>query len=147
PTGRTAEVSRVGWWRRVSLRTRLTLLAVGGLTAGLAVGGATLVAVAEVALQRSVDAEAGETGEDIARMVVAGRLPAPMPVTGEQVVQVVDREHRVLAASIDADRLVPMLRETELEPVRDGGRTVIDGARIGTAGPVRVVAVPAGEAT
>lgn len=135
------------WWRQASLRIRLTLLAVGGLTAGLAVGGAVLVTVVEVTLQRSVDTEASQTGDDVARLVTAGRLPAPMPVTGEQVVQVVDGQHRVLAASIGADRLVPILREGELAPLRGGGRTVVSGDRIGTGGPVRVVAVPAGEAT
>lgn len=134
------------WWQRVSLRTRLTLLAVGGLAAGLAVGGAVLVAVLGVTLQRSVDAEAAQTGADVARLVDEGALPEPVPVTGEQLVQVVDPQSRVLAASIDADRLVPMLRDAELAGLRDGGRIFVDGDRVGASGQVRVVAVPAGNA-
>jgi signal transduction histidine kinase len=132
------------WWRRLSLRSRLTLLAAGGLAAGLAVGGAVLVAVLGVALQRSVDAEATRTGQDVARLVAEGALPEPVPVAGEQLVQVVDARGRVLAASISADRLVPVLREAELAEVRGGGRLYVDGDRIGVPGPVRVVAVPAG---
>jgi signal transduction histidine kinase len=135
------------WWRRASLRVRLTLLAVGGLAIGLAVGGAVLLTVLEVTLQRSADAEASRTGADVARLVDERALPDPVPVAGEQLVQVVDSQQRVLAASINADRLVPMLRDGELAEVAGGGRTFVDGDRIGVTGPVRVTAVPAGEAT
>jgi signal transduction histidine kinase len=136
----------LGWWRRRSLRARLSLLAVGGLAVGLAAGGAVLVAVLGVTLLRSVDAEATRTGQDVARLSAEGALPDPLPVAGEQVVQVVDARGRVLAASINADRLVPMLRAAELAGARDGGRWYVAGDRIGVSGPVRVVAVPAGPA-
>jgi signal transduction histidine kinase len=138
---------RPGWWLRQSLRSRLVLLGVGGLTLGLAAGGAVLVAVLGVTLQRSVDAEATQTGRDVARLAEEGVLPERVPVTGEQLVQVIDGGSRVRAASIGADRLTPMLREDELAEVRGGGKLFIDGDRIGVRGPVRVVAVPAGEAT
>ncbi|MPZ26017.1 MAG: HAMP domain-containing protein [Micromonosporaceae bacterium] len=134
----------VAWWRRLSLRSRLTLLAVGGLAAGLAVGGAVLVAALGVTLQRSVDSEATQTGRDVARLVAEGALPEPVPVTGEQQVQVVDGQGRVLAASLNADRLVPVLHDAELAAVRGGGKRFVAGDRIGVTGPVRVVAVPAG---
>jgi signal transduction histidine kinase len=134
-----------GWWRRRSLRSRLTLLAVGGLAAGLAVGGAVLVAALGATLQRSVDGEATRTGQDLARLVAGGVLPEPVPVTGEQQVQVVDADNRVLAASVNADRLVPILPDAELAEVRRGGKRYVDGDRIGVRGPVRVVAVPAGD--
>jgi len=138
---------RPGWWLRQSLRTRLMLLGVGGMTLGLAAGGAVLVAVLGVTLQRSADAEATQTGRDVARLVEQDALPEPLPVAGEQLVQVVDGQGRVLAASIGADRLTPMLREAELADLRAGERLFIDGDRSGVRGPVRVVAVPAGEAT
>ncbi|HEY8472118.1 MAG TPA: HAMP domain-containing sensor histidine kinase [Natronosporangium sp.] len=118
------------------------LLGVGGLTLGLAAGGAVLVAVLGVTLQRSADAEATQTGRDVARLAEANALPNPLPVAGEQLVQVVDEQNRVLAASIGADRLTSMLRESELARVRDGERLFIDGDRIGARGPVRVVGVP-----
>ncbi|QSB15756.1 HAMP domain-containing protein [Natronosporangium hydrolyticum] len=131
------------WWRRASLRTRLTSLAVGGLAAGLAVGGLVMLAVLAMTMQRSVDSEANRTGTDVARLVQAGALPEPVPVTGEQVVQVVDGQSRVLAASLGADRLVPILRDDELAELRTGGNTMVDGDRLGVAGSVRVVAVAA----
>jgi signal transduction histidine kinase len=129
------------------MRTRLMLLGVGGLTLGLAAGGAVLVAVLGVTLQRSADAEATQTGRDVARLVEADALPEPVPVVGAQLVQVVDEQGRVLSASLGADRLTPMLREEELARVRAGERLFIDGDRIGVRGPVRVVSVPAGGAT
>lgn len=134
----------MGWWRRLSLRSRLTLLAVGGLAVGLAVGGVVLLAALGVALQRSVDGEATRTGEDVARLVAEGALPERIPVAGEQLVQVVDGRSRVLAASSGMDRLVPILPDEELAAVRGGGKRYVDGDRIGVAGPVRVVAVPVG---
>lgn len=135
----------VAWWQRLSLRSRLTLLAVGGLAAGLAVGGAVLVAALGVTLQRSVDSEATQTGQNVARLVAEGALSDPLPVAGEQQVQVVDGQGRVLAASNNADRLVPVLREDELAAVRGGGKRFVPGERLGATGPVRVVAVPAGD--
>jgi signal transduction histidine kinase len=136
----------VGWWFKHSLRTRLMLLGVGGLIVGLAIGGVVMVVVLGVTLQRSVDAEATQTGENVARLVEEDALPEQIPVTGQQLVQVVDGQSRVLAAS-GADRLTPMLRDAELARVRDGGRLFIDGERIGVRGPVRVVAVPAAGST
>ncbi|MGH3682728.1 MAG: histidine kinase dimerization/phospho-acceptor domain-containing protein, partial [Natronosporangium sp.] len=120
-------------------------MAVGGLAAGLAVGGAVLVAALGVTLQRSVDSEATQTGQNVARLVAEGALSDPLPVAGEQQVQVVDGQGRVLAASNNADRLVPVLREDELAAVRGGGRQFVPGERLGGTGPVRVVAVPAGD--
>lgn len=133
------------WWRRLSLRSRLVLLGVGGLAGGLAAGGVVLLAVLGVTLQRSADGEATRTGEAVARLVVEGTLPERVPVAGEQQVQVVDSRGRVLAVSSNADRLVPMLPGAELAEVRGGGKRMIDGDRIGVTGPVRVVAVPAGD--
>jgi signal transduction histidine kinase len=123
------------------------LLGVGGLTLGLAAGGAVLVAVLGVTLQRSADDEATQTGRDVARLVDEDALPEPVPVAGEQLVQVLDQQGRVRSASIGADRLTPMLRDDELAEVRAGERLFIDGDRIGVRGPVRVVAVPVGGLT
>lgn len=132
------------WWRRLSLRTRLIALGAGGLAAGLALAGIAVLAVLTVTLQRGADAEATRTGQDVAALIDSGALPAPVPVAGEQLVQVVDGQDRVLSASIGADRLVPILRASELAQVRAGERVTIDGERIGIRGPVRVLAVMAG---
>jgi signal transduction histidine kinase len=137
----------VHWWLKHSLRTRLTLLGVGVLTVGLAVTAVIVVLALGVTLQRSVDAEATRTGEDVARLVEAGQLPHPLPVAGEQRVQVVNEQHQVLAASDGIDRLTPFLRREEVAEVRAGERLAVGGDRIGVSGQVRVSGVPAGDAT
>lgn len=132
------------WWRGLTLRVRLMLIGVTGLTVGFALGGVALVAALGYALQYTVDSEARQTGEDVAALVDAGALPQPVPVTGAHLVQVVDDQDRVRSSSVDADRLVPILYPDELARARAGERLFIPGDRLGLSGPVRVVAVPAG---
>jgi signal transduction histidine kinase len=60
------------------------------------------------------------------------------------VVQVVDAKGRVRAASIDGDRLVPMLHPDEMARARAGQRLFVAGQRLGLDDEVRVVAVAAG---
>ena len=134
------------WWRRLSLRARLLLIGVIGLCAGFVLGGLALVAALGLTLQRSVDAEAEQTARDVAALVDAGALPQPVPVAGAHLVQVVDSLDRVRSASIDADRLVPILHSDEMARARGGDRLFVNGERLGVVGPVRVVAVPAGPA-
>jgi signal transduction histidine kinase len=118
-----------------------------GVSLGLAVGGLVVLGVLGWALQRAVDTEAFRTADAVALLAAEDALPDPLPVAGGQVrVQVVDAQGRVRAASIDADRLVPMVPPDRL----DAGarqRLTVSGERIELAGPVRVVAVPAGTAT
>ena len=131
--------------RRLSLRARLMLLGVAGLTVGLAVGGVTLVAALNIALLRTADAEALTTADAIARLVDDNALSDPLPLAGQDVrVQVVDADGRVRAVSINADRLVAMLYPEELAALPDRQGRVIAGERIGLLGAVRVVAVSAG---
>ncbi len=137
-----------GWWRRRSLRARLMLIGVVGLSVGLIAGGIALVATLGFVLQRSVDEEALAIGRQVADLVDAGSLPQPLPVTGAEQVQVVDAQGRVRSASVDADPLVPILPADELARARAGERLFLHGDRIGIKeGPVRVVAVPAGPAS
>ncbi|MFY1691436.1 sensor histidine kinase [Plantactinospora sp. WMMB782] len=133
----------------MSLRARLTIISATGLAAGLAVGGLVLLGALGYALQRTVDTEALKTAEAVARLAGQNALPDPLPVAGSQVrVQVLDGQSRIRAASIDADRLVPMLYPDELRRFQSGERDrfYLPGRRLGLDGPVRVVAVPAGPA-
>ncbi|WP_422733937.1 sensor histidine kinase [Micromonospora sp. WMMD558] len=115
-----------------------------GVSVGLAVGGLVLLAVLTWALHRNVDTEALRTADAVALLAAEDALPDPLPVAGGQVrVQVVDAQGRVRAASIDADRLVPMVRPERVDRHARQGITVA-GERMGLVGPVRVVAVPAG---
>ncbi|WP_230394783.1 ATP-binding protein [Plantactinospora alkalitolerans] len=123
------------------------IISASGLAAGLAVGGLVLIGALGYALERTVDTEALKTAEAVARLAGENALPDPLPVAGGQVrVQVIDSQGRIRAASIDADRLVPMLYPAELQRFRDGERDrfYLQGRRLGLRGPVRVVAVPAG---
>jgi len=134
------------WWRRLSLRARLMMIGVVGLCVGLFVGGLALLAALGIVLQRSVDAEALHAARDVAALVDAGQLPRPVAVAGAERVQVVDAAGRVRSASIDADGLVPMVGPADRDRLRAGERLFIPGYRVGLAGPVRVVGVPAGPA-
>ncbi|MBQ1063783.1 cell wall metabolism sensor histidine kinase WalK [Micromonospora sp. C41] len=129
---------------RLGLRARLLALGVLGLAVGFAFGGTLLVGALGWTLQRSVDEEALRTADAVALLTAEDALPDPLPVAGGQLrVQVVDVQGRIRAASIDADRLVPMLGPDELRPGQRQ-RLVVDGRRAGMPGPVRVVTVPAG---
>ncbi|WTZ05080.1 HAMP domain-containing histidine kinase [Micromonospora sp. NBC_01392] len=129
---------------RLGLRARLLALGVLGLALGFALGGALLLGALGWTLQRSADAEALRTADAVALLTAEDALPDPLPVAGGQLrVQVVDAQSRIRAASIDADRLVPMLGPDELRPGQRQ-RLVVDGQRVGLSGPVRVVTVPAG---
>jgi signal transduction histidine kinase len=133
---------RRGW----SLRTRLVLLATVGLAIGLAVGGVGLTILLRSALERASDGEARQTAQDVVVLVDAGRLPDPVPAGGTTLVQVVDQQGRVLAASAGTDRLVPAVSADQLSEALAGPVTV-PGAQFGVLGPVRVIALPAGSPT
>ena len=139
--------TRAAWSGRMpvlGLRGRLMAIGVFGLTVGLALGGVVLLGALGFVLQRTVDTEAFRTADAVALLAAEDALPDPLPVAGGQVrVQVVDGQGRIRAASIDADRLVPMVRPERLD--RAGRqRLEVPAERVGLAGPVRVVAVPAG---
>ena len=82
----------------------------------------------------------------VAALVNEDRLPSTVPVSGTQVIQVVDSQQRVVAGSATADRLTPLLRPEELERALAGEALVVDGVRLGSDEPLRVRAVAAGPA-
>ena len=78
-------------------------------------------------------------------LVDSGQLPDPIPVAaGTPLVQVVDADDRVVAASAGSDRLVPILLPDDVAAVRDGGVRTIGGSRLGLSGELRVVGESAG---
>jgi signal transduction histidine kinase len=136
----------VSWWRRLSLRARLVLLGTAGLAGAFVAGILIMVAVLEFTLTRIQDAGALQTGRDVAALVDADRLPQVVPAGGTTIVQVVDGEGRVRAASAGADRLVSGLDLSEIAAVRAGARHYLPGERFSIDGIVRVVGLPAGSA-
>ena len=110
----------------------------------LLVGGWRSSPRCEVAVDRTLDTEARATADQVAAMVAEDRLPSPIPVSGAQLIQVVDGQGRVVSASLLADRLTPLLRPDELQRALDRcGRRGARSTR-GLTGPLRVVAEPGG---
>jgi signal transduction histidine kinase len=136
-------------WRAISLRARLTLVATLALAVGLTAAAALLIVVTHRSGLSTVDGGAEKAGQDVAALYQSGRLPQVIPVTNIQsaYVQVVDAGNQVVGASAQADRLVPLLRPTELAAVRAGVRLSLPGDRAGMDTQLRVVGVPAGSAT
>ena len=132
------------WWRRRSLRGRLTLTAAAGLAVALAGLAILLMTSLSLTLDDGTDNSARQTGQEVAALVDANRLPNPVPVAaGIAVVQVVDAQGRIVAASAGADRLVPLLPTSQAATLgRSGAGIQLDGRPFGLPELLRVVAVP-----
>src|SRR5262245_32561383 len=128
------------WWRRLTLRARLTVIGTVGLAVGLAVGGLLINIVLHYVLIRSVDESSRSTATDVATLVEEEHLSYPLPSAGTAVVQVLDSSGRVRDASPYADQLVSMLRPNEIAQVRAGQVVEIPGDQVGVDGNIRVVA-------
>lgn len=135
-----------GRWARLGLRPRLLVVSVVGVAVALLAGGLLLYAVMTAALNRAVEGEARATAREVAALVDAGRLPESLPVTGAQVVQVLDDQYRVVAGSPMADRLTPLVSGEELEGLTGDGSITVPGRRTGLSGDLQVAAVEAGPA-
>ena len=120
------------------------IIGVSGLAVALVVGGWRSSPPCGWRSNRTLDTEARATAEQVAAMVAENRLPAPIPVSGAQLIQVVDGEGRVIGGSLLADRLTPLLRPDELSRALAGSAVEVSGARAGLDGPLRVVAAPGG---
>lgn len=133
-----------GAWQRLGLRARLLLIGVLGVAAALAIGSVALYTVLTLVSFRNLDDSGAATAADVAALVEQGRLPDPIPVTGNQIVQVVDSRDRVVSASVNADRLTALLLPRELDQALAGARVEVPGSRVGLDSPLRVLAVDAG---
>ena len=134
----------MGRRRGLSLRARLMALGIAGVALALALGSLVLYAVLTLTLNRTVDEDAFASAAVVAAMVDDNAVPDPLPVSGSQIVQVVDGSGAVVSASASADRLTPLLRPSELVKALAGERISVSGARTGLAGNVRAIAVQAG---
>ena len=131
------------WSAGMSLRVRLIVIGVTGVGLALLAGGFAFYGALTFAVDRTLDAGALAAADEVAALVEAGRLPSPVPVSGAQVVQVVDAQQRVVAGSATADRLTPLLRPDELARALVGEAVQVPGARAALAVPLRVRAVRA----
>ena len=131
----------------LSLRARLMIIGLVGVGTALIMGGLAFFGALTYSVNRTLDNEALASADEIAAMVNENKLPSPIPVSGAQVVQVVDSQQRVIGGSVTADRLTPLLRSTELTTALGGEAVVLDGARLGMSEPLRVRAIRAGPAS
>jgi signal transduction histidine kinase len=133
------------WWRRRSLRARLTIVA----TAGLALAVAAAAVLLWVSLRQSLIQGLNSTVRGEARQVAAladdHRLPGlVLPAAGTLTIQVLNASGRIVDASPGADRLVPLLPPARAAAAARSGRPVLmDGRPHGLPYLVWVVAVPA----
>lgn len=135
---------RVSLIARLSLRVRLLLVGLGGVAVALAAGGVALYATLTLSLNRALDTEARSAAAQVVMLVDSGTVPALLPVSGAQIVQIVDEQGRVLAGSSNADRLTALLTPAEVAHGLTGTSQEVPGFRAGLAGPLRVVVVGAG---
>ena len=107
------------------------IIGLTGVSLALIMGGLAFYGALTLSINRALDNEALASARDVAAMVNENRLPNPVPVSGAQVIQVVDAEQRVVGGSITADKLTPLLRPDELDQALTGEALVVDGVRLG----------------
>jgi signal transduction histidine kinase len=134
-----------GWWRRRSLRARLTLATSAGLALALALAAVLLVNALRASLIRGLDLSARQGAVEVAALINQNRLPSPVPVApGTLTIQVLDASGRITNVSPGADRLVPMLPPTQARAAaRSGQARTLAGPPLGMPSLIRVVAVEA----
>jgi signal transduction histidine kinase len=128
----------------LSLRARLLAVGVTGVALALAMGSLVLYAVLTFTVNRTVDDGALASARAVAAMVDNNTVPDPLPVSGSQIVQVIDKSGAVVSASVSADRLTPLLRSPELAKALAGDRISVPGARARLSGTLRAIAIRAG---
>ncbi len=134
------------WWRRQSLRFRLTATAAAVLALALAAGASVLLGVLGRELIATTDEAAHQQARQVVSLVDTGRLTDPVDAPGGTVVQVLDHTGRITYATAGADRLVPLLtaeaRAAELRRADDEA-LFLDGRPYGIPDPLRVVVLSA----
>jgi signal transduction histidine kinase len=134
-----------GWWRRRSLRARLTLITSAGLAVALALAAVLLASAVRSALINGLDVSARQGAVEVATLLDQGRLPSPVPVPPDTVtVQVLNASGQIVNVSPGADRLVSMLAPARARAAaRTGQAQMLAGPPLGMPSLLRVVAVPA----
>jgi signal transduction histidine kinase len=144
--GAAMKLSVPGWWRRRSLRARLTLTTTAGLAIALLAAALLLHVALRASLVTGVDTVARQGALEVAALSNQHRpLPDPVPVgPGTLTIQVLNGQGRIVDASPGADRLVPLLPPPRASAdARAGQAVLMDGRPMGIPNRIRVVLVPA----
>jgi signal transduction histidine kinase len=137
-------MTRARGWRQLSLRARLLAIGVLGVAVALAVGSFALYGVLTLVSFRTLDSAGDATAAEVADLVNRNGLPDPIPVTGSQIVQVLDSRNRVVSASVNGDRLTAVLTPREVAAARAGEHLQVPGSRVGLDSTLRVSTAGAG---
>jgi signal transduction histidine kinase len=137
-------MSRPRGWQRLSLRARLLVVGVVGVAMALALGSIALYAVLTVVSFKTLDNAGDATAAEVADLVNRNRLPDPIPVTGNQIVQVLDSRNRVVSASVNGDRLTAVVTPGEVAAAQKGRHPEVPGSRVGLDSALRISAADAG---
>ncbi|NUR85624.1 MAG: HAMP domain-containing protein [Nonomuraea sp.] len=136
--------SPLTWWRRQSLRFRLTAVAATVLAVALAVSASVLVSVLSRTLIDGVDESTRQQAQTVRVQSDAETLTTPISTHDGTIVQVIDAQGRITDVTYGADRLVPLLGAADrAELLRSGEATYLDGRPYAIPGPLRVVVVSA----
>jgi signal transduction histidine kinase len=135
----------IAWWRRRSLRGRITMAAALGLAVALAAAAVLMVNALRLGLTRGLDDQARQAAQQVAALAATGQpLPDPVPVgSGPVTIQVLSARGVVTDVSAGGDRLDPLLPPAEAAAdARSSQARMMFGAPYGMAPLLRVVAVP-----
>jgi signal transduction histidine kinase len=135
------------WWRRRSLRARLTMITSAGLALALAAAAILLLSALRLSLVRSLDDSARQGALGVAALADTGRLPDTVPVgAGTITIQVLNAQGRITNVSPGADRLIPLLpRNVAAAAAQTGQAQTLSGPPLGMPSLLQVVAVRASD--
>ncbi|MBG0830007.1 HAMP domain-containing protein [Planomonospora sp. ID67723] len=102
-----------GWWRRKSLRFRLTAAASAVLAVALAVSAYVMIGVLGQALIATIDDSIYQRAREIVSQADAGQVPDELASPDGVLIQVIDSAGRITHATTGTDRLVPLLDAAE----------------------------------
>ncbi|WP_214317154.1 sensor histidine kinase [Nonomuraea sediminis] len=136
--------SPLTWWRRQSLRFRLTCAAAAVLALALAVSASVLLSVLSRTLIDGVDDSTRQQAQTVRVQADAGTLTTPIGAHDGTIVQVIDAKGQITDVTYGADRLVPLLgAQARAELLRTGEAAYLDGRPYAIPGPLRVVVISA----
>lgn len=136
--------SPLTWWRRKSLRFRITAAASVALTLALAISASVLLTVLTRSLIDTADESTRLQAQTVRVKADSGTLPTPITTNDGIIVQVLNREGRITHVTYGTDRLVPLLDgERRARALRSGEAVFQDGRPYAINGPLRVVVVQA----
>jgi signal transduction histidine kinase len=142
-----ARSAPVTWWRRLTLRGRISLISTGVVAVGVILGAVVLVLAVRISLERTLDSSARRAGANAAALVRANQNQTVLPISvaGAEQVQLVNAAGTaVRGGSPGSDLGKPLLNPDEMRRALEGGAVEISAARAAGADALRVVAVPVG---